>query len=70
MVWKTNKEKEDPNFPAYVFNYTDFSSGRKDPLKQDLRISSSLEQITEIACQFIAKNIKKGWEKVQDLYLF
>jgi hypothetical protein len=65
LVWKTNKEAKNSNYPAYVFNYTDFSSARKDPLKQDLRISSSEKQIMELANQFISKNIKKDWQKTE-----
>lgn len=52
-------------FPAYVFHYTDFSVGRKEPLKRDIRVSNSREQIFKIMDQFIADNVKKGWaEKV------
>lgn len=63
-VWKTNKELTG-TFPAYVFHYTDFSVGRKEPLKRDIRVSNSSEQIFKIMDQFIADNVKKGWaEKV------
>lgn len=63
IAWKTNKES-DPRYPAYVFHYTDFSSGRKDPLKKDIRIAPTEEQILGILDTFIAENIKKGWEEV------
>lgn len=62
-VWKTNKE-ESGAFPAYVFHYTDFSVGRKEPLKRDIRVSNSREQIFEIFDQFIADNVKKGWSEL------
>lgn len=63
-VWKTNKEQTGA-FPAYVFHYTDYSVGRKEPLKRDIRVSNSREQIFAIMDQFIADNVKKGWtEKV------
>lgn len=62
VVWKTNKE-DTGLFPAYVFHYTDFSCSRKDPLKRDLRVSSSKEQIMELCDTFIAENVKKGWEE-------
>jgi len=61
LAWKTNKDKQDPRFPAYGFNYTNYSPGRADPLKRDVRISQSEEQIRQIAAAFIEKNVKKGW---------
>ncbi len=63
LVWKTNKES-DPRWPAYVFHFTDYSSGRKDPLKRDIRISDSELQIMSIFDAFIADNVKKGWNEV------
>ena len=63
LVWKTNKES-DPRWPAYVFHFTDYSSGRKDPLKRDIRISNSESQIMSIFDAFIADNVKKGWNEV------
>lgn len=64
-IWKTNKEDVSP-FPAYVFHYTDFSVGRKEPLKRDIRVSNSREQIFQIYDQFIAENVKKGWSEKLD----
>ncbi len=63
LIWKTNKEQSG-RFPAYVFHYTDYSSGRKEFLKRDLRVSDSEEQIRSIMEQFINENIKKGWQEV------
>ena len=60
VIWKTNKE-ETGAYPAYVFFYTDFSSGRKDMLKRDLRVSSDKEQEFAMMEQTIAENVKKGW---------
>lgn len=64
LVWKTNKEKEDSSYPAYVMHYTNFSSDRKEPLQREIRISNSEEQIFSIATEFIDENVKKGWVKV------
>ena len=61
LVWKTNKEDVDDRYPAYAMNYTNFSPTRGDPLKKDVRISSSKEQIMELLNMFKEKNIKKGW---------
>lgn len=60
IVWKTNKEA-DPRYPAYVYHYTDYSSGRKDPLKRDIRVSSSKDQLLVLMEADIAENVKKGW---------
>ncbi|GHT94434.1 hypothetical protein FACS1894141_1100 [Spirochaetia bacterium] len=61
MVWKTNKEAD--NYPAYVFSFTNFSTGRSDPLSIDVRVSSSENQIMQIYRDFCAKNVKTGWIK-------
>lgn len=55
LVWKTNKEAADSRFPAFVLHYTDFSVGRKEMLKRELR---------SMCDEMIAENVKKGWEKV------
>jgi ATP-dependent DNA ligase len=65
IAWKTNKETESDEFAAYVMHYTDYSSNRKDPLKREVRISNSLEQIEELCEQMIEGNIKKGWNEVE-----
>lgn len=64
VVWKTNKE-ESGMFPAYILHHTDYSCGRKDALKRDIRVSSSETQIMKFLDEFLAENIKKGWEAVQ-----
>ena len=63
MIWKTNKEKH-PNYPAYVFHYTDFSPSRKDMLKKDVKVSDSQKQIEETYAKEKESNVKKGWERV------
>ena len=42
-------------------NYTNFSPTRGEPLKKDVRVSSSEEQILELLNAFKEKNVKKGW---------
>ena len=64
LIIKTNKEQL-KDFPAYVWHMTDFSSGRKDPLKKDVKVSDSENQIMDIFDEAILKNIKKGWEMVE-----
>ncbi len=64
VVWKTNKEQSGI-YPAYILHYTDFSVGRKEQLKRDLRASNSEEQIKKLMDEMIASNVKKGWNEVK-----
>lgn len=66
LIIKTGKE-ESGEYPGFVFHLTDYSSGRKDPLKKDVKVSDSKTQIEEIFDAEILKNIKKGWEKVEEV---
>ncbi len=61
LMWKTNKEAEGSEFPAYVIHYTDYSPGRKVPMDREVRISNSEEQINELFEELKKANIKKGW---------
>ena len=62
MVWKTNKEVTG-DYPAYVYHYTDFSAGRAEMLKKEIKVSDSKKQIDEIFASEIMDNVKKGWKK-------
>ena len=62
VVWKTNKERF--NFPAYAASWTLFNPGLAEPFKVDMRVSSSEQQILQLAGQFKAKNIKSNWIKM------
>ncbi len=62
VTWKTNKESETDEYPAFVLHFTDFSPNRKDPLAREVRVSSSQEQINTLLEEMIEENIKKGWE--------
>jgi hypothetical protein len=62
LIWKTNKETDDPMFPAYVVHWTDYSPSRKDPLKRVVRIAPTEELAQAIGDEMVAKDIKKGWE--------
>ena len=64
VLLKTNKDDFD-DFPAYALHLTDFSSGRKEPLKKDVRVSDNETQINELLAAEISKGIKAGWEKVE-----
>ena len=62
VVWKTNKPG--PEYPGYVFHYTDFSSERKEPLQREVLVSDDEGQIMALCKQSIGENIKKGWNAV------
>jgi len=61
LLWKTNKESEGGNFPAYVAYFTDFSPNRATPIDRDIRISNSREQIEQLFAAMKAEYIVKGW---------
>lgn len=61
VAWKTNKETLDENYPAYVFSYTDYSPGRKDPLKRVLRTAPDESSVIELFNRFKEEEVKKGW---------
>jgi len=62
LMWKTNKEitKE---YPAYVVYYTDFSTGRKTPMTNDLIPANTKEEAERKYQEVFEKAYKKGWEK-------
>lgn len=66
LLWKTEKEAVDSRFPAYVVHWTDYSPGRKDPIKREVKPAVSLEQAEHTAQELVAKNIKRGWAPVED----
>lgn len=65
VLWKTNKDEAGKDFPAFVIQLTDFSPNRKDPLKYDMRVSSSQAQLEGYFTDWEAKYFVGGW-KVQD----
>ena len=64
LVWKTNKDKVDPAYPAYVVHWTDYSPGRASPLDREVRLAPTEEMAMEIAGALVEENIKKGWERL------
>jgi len=64
VCWRTHKCEADPAYPAYVVFFTDYAPGRQQPLKTDLRVASTGERIHVLADDWLAANIKRGWEQV------
>jgi hypothetical protein len=63
MMWKTNKESESAEFPAYVLHYTDFSPNRKVPLSREVRVSNSESRMEAFWVAFKEQYIKQGWSR-------
>lgn len=61
LLWKTNKEEHSADYPAYVLHLTDFSPNRKDQLKHEIRVSSSLSQLEEYWSIWKKKYFVSGW---------
>jgi hypothetical protein len=57
---KTHRE-DSGQFPAYFILFTDFSAGRKDPLKTEISLAADRAKLDHTLNQLEAENIKKGW---------
>jgi hypothetical protein len=64
LVWKSNKETLDSDWPPYVVHWTDYSPTRKDPMKRTVRLAPNEEVAMSLASEMIAEEIKKGWNQV------
>ncbi len=62
LVWKTNKQDIDAEFPAWVVHFTDYCPDRRDPLKRTVRLAPDEPTVTLIADELVAANIKRGWQ--------
>ena len=63
VLFKTNKEKLDPDYPAFVLHWTDYSPGRKNPLTRQVRLAPNKKIADDEFETILSQNIKKGWEK-------
>ncbi|MBN2498818.1 MAG: ATP-dependent DNA ligase [Deltaproteobacteria bacterium] len=63
VMWKTGKETLDDRYPAFVVHFTDYSPGRKEPLKREVRLAPDRETAGAIAEAMIEENIKRGWKE-------
>lgn len=65
LVLQTHKEAIDSSYPAFVVHFTDYSSGRKDPLQREVKLANTRAQADAIAEAMLAENIKRGWTNVE-----
>lgn len=63
VSWKTNKE-DTGLYPSYILYYTDFSSGRKDPLQTEIYTAIDENELEVKFNDLVTDNIKKGWVKI------
>ncbi len=61
VVIATNKGDGDARYPSFVVHYTDFSAGRKEPLKTAVQVASTTERADELIDAWVTKNVKRGW---------
>jgi len=61
VAWATHKAELDLRYPPFVVAFTDFSSGRKEPLQRELRVASTREKLEEHLKAWEGENVKKGW---------
>ncbi len=61
LIWKTNKEATG-DFPPFIVYYTDFSTGRKDPMSNEL-IPANTKNEAEAKYRDLRKKVfLTGWE--------
>jgi AAA+ superfamily predicted ATPase len=61
VAWRTNRSS-DPAWPAFVAHFTDYTPDRSEPLKTDVRVAASEAAIHAMADDWLAANIRRGWE--------
>ena len=63
VLWQTNKQKADSDYPAFVLHWTDYSPGRRNPLTRQVRLAPDKKIAQNLFESILSENIKAGWEK-------
>jgi hypothetical protein len=66
LLWKTNKDRESDDFPAYVLYLTDYSPNRKEPLEREIRVGRTLEEMEKHWAALQKEKVVTGWYKPVD----
>jgi hypothetical protein len=66
LLWKTNKDRDSEDHPAYVLYHTDFSPNREEPLQREVRIGRTLEEMERHWQAFEKEKILKGWFRAKE----
>ena len=64
VVIATRKHEQDADYAPYVVFFTDYSAGRKDPLKTSMAVGRDLASMDDHVEAWLAKNVKRGWKEV------
>ena len=64
LIWKTNKAVTG-EYPAYIVYYTDFSTGRKEPLSTELMPANTKNEAEARYGDLRKKVVLTGWEQVR-----
>ncbi|MDH3492266.1 MAG: hypothetical protein OEM82_01860 [Acidobacteriota bacterium] len=64
LIWKTNKAVTG-EYPAYIVYYTDFSTGRKEPLSTELMPANTKNEAEAKFGDLRKKVVLTGWEQVR-----
>lgn len=59
----THKGGEGADWPEFCAVFTDYSAGRKEPLQTTVRVASTRGSIDAAVQEWIADNVKKGWDE-------
>jgi hypothetical protein len=65
LLWKTHKDQESDQYPAFVLYVTDYSPNRRDALERDIRIGHSLEDMERLWDDLKRERIVSGWQRVK-----
>jgi hypothetical protein len=66
LLWKTNKDRDSADHPAYVLHHTDFSPNREEPLQREVRIGRTLEEMERHWEKLEKEKILKGWYRAKE----
>jgi len=66
ICWKTNKDEESRDFPAFVLHLTDYSPNRKKPLNHEICVSASQQQIEQLFSAWEKKYYVRGWKRTDE----
>ena len=61
VAWRTNR-LSDPAWSTFVVHFTDYAPDRAEPFKTDVRVASAEAAIHAMADDWLAANIRRGWE--------
>ena len=66
LLWKTNKDRDSDDHPAYVLYHTDYSPNREEALQREVRIGHSIEEMERHWEKLEKEKILKGWYRAKE----